>query len=157
MKRQEMNRLDDESLIWACMEPIMTQTAGKEPAEQAKLLSSLNDAQRAMFLFQIFYGHADSGLAILYDRMDALMDKADLWTGVEIGLLYFNDEPMLEVLKEMEKGWYQYRNEPNASGTIEELSEAYRKLVPETQKKIADYIRKHPSEFLKMEGWSRRV
>ncbi len=66
MKRQEFNMLDDEKLIWICVEPIIRKVRGKDPGVKSQVIMQLNNGQRALFLFQVLYGHTNNGIPLIF-------------------------------------------------------------------------------------------
>ena len=59
---QESSKLDDEALIWVCVEPIVQKVRGKDPVIKSQVVMQLNTGQRALFLFQVLHGHANNGI-----------------------------------------------------------------------------------------------
>ncbi|OPX87128.1 MAG: hypothetical protein A4E54_01791 [Pelotomaculum sp. PtaB.Bin117] len=63
MKRQELDMLDDEKTLWICVGPIIRKVRGKDLGKKSQAIMQLNNGQRALFLFQVLYGHANNGIA----------------------------------------------------------------------------------------------
>ena len=148
MKQEEFDLLDDESMIWFCVEPILKKTGKKDAAARTSALSELNDAQRSLFLFQLLYGYAGHGLKELYSQIEYLAEIADIWSGIKTGMQYFGDLDMLAVVSAMEKGFYEARNDPGNFVFLEALDRLYKETVPASVSLIAAYIRNNPEEFL---------
>ena len=157
MKRPDFELLNDEEVIWACVEPIMLRTGGKDPEKTAAELERMNDGQRALFLFQILYGHATQGILPLYAQVDHLMEKADVWSGIKAGMQYFGDLEMLNLVEAMEAGWYLIRNKPEELLFVEELEREYNETIPISVKLIASYVRSNASDFIEFEEWAEQV
>ncbi len=142
MNREEFNTLDDQQLIWACVEPAILKARGKDPETKSRVIKQLNDGQRALFLFQVLYGHMHSGTAQFFGYLSYLTDQLDIWAAIKSSMKYFGDMEMADFIEKMERA-YTAKNIP-----LDELDAAYQKLIPETVRRIGACIRRNPHEFI---------
>lgn len=102
--------------------------------------------------------------------MAFLFSQIDPWTELKTGLGYFKDDEMVNLLKEMEevyrvlKGRKQLDDsemvrlanadlddDPELYSKLNRLDSILQKIVPETIRRIGDYIRSNPNEFVELE------
>lgn len=151
MKKHELMMLDDERLIWVCVEPVISKARGKSGSEKLKVYRQLSDGQRALFMFQVLHGHMEHGTNGFYDYIAYLVDQMDVWSALKSGMRYFGSDGMLDLIGKMEEG-YARRAEGRLDEAItEEMDEIYRKLIPVLLRGIAERIRSQPDDFLRLE------
>lgn len=151
MKQQEVDMLDDEKLIWICVEPIVRRVRGKDPGIKSRVVMELSNGQRALFLFQVLYGHANHGVSPFFHQISYLMDTLDIWSALKSGIRYFDDAEMLGLIEKMEGTYYAVMDQNENTILIDELDRLYKKKVPETLKRIGLYIRSNLTEFMQVE------
>jgi hypothetical protein len=71
--------LDDERVIWNCVEPAISKVRGKSVAEKLQVFRQLSDGQRVLFMFQVLHGHMEHGINGFYDHISYLADQMDIW------------------------------------------------------------------------------
>lgn len=151
MKRQEFYLFDDKELIWACVEPIIQIVRGKDLEVKSQTYIRLNDGQRALYMFQVLYGHTENGIGQFYQHIAYLMGKLDIWSALKSGMKYFGDHAMLGVIIRMEEAYFIMMKQQEGLVSIEELDALYKETVPATLELISKYIRSNPSEFILIE------
>jgi hypothetical protein len=151
MKRCVLTELEDERLIWAYAEPDINKVRGKSGPEKLQVFRELSDGQRALFMFQVLYGHMEHGTNGFYDQISYLADQMDIWAALRSGMRYFEADEMYDLIGKMEKGYTCRAEGRSDKETMEELDEIYRKLIPALVRSIAERIRSHPDNFLLLE------
>ena len=148
MKQQELDMLDDEKLIWICVEPIVLRVRGKEPGVKSNIIKQLNDGQRALFLFQVLYGHANFGILQFFNQVSYLIETLDLWSALKSAVKYFDDAEMLVVICKMEQVYYEKMKQNKDILSLDDLDILYKERIPVTVALISSYIRNNPEIFL---------
>ncbi len=147
MNQHELSSLEDDKLIWMFVEPIILKTRGKDPSVKAQVYLPLKDGQRALFLFQVMYGHAGNGIIHFFSHISYLTDRLDLWAALKSAMKYFNDTDMLGLVEKMEIVYRAQTSQDQKLPTLEELDLLYREFIPQTLKRISACIRNNPEEF----------
>lgn len=147
MKQQDFNMLDDEKLIWICVEPIVLKVRGKDPGIKSQVIMQLNNGQRALFLFQVLYGHANNGILQFFTQVSYLADRLDIWAALKSGMKYFSDTEMLGLIEKMETAYYEVTKQSENTILLDELERLYKERIPLTLKRIGSFIRNNPAEF----------
>ena len=143
--------LDDERLIWACVEPMIIKTRGRSGPEKLMAYGEMSDGQRALFIFQVLYGHMKHGINGFYDHISYLTSQMDIWSALKSGMRYFGLDEMADLIGKMEEVYVcraEGRVDPVAA---EDLDAIYRKLLPALVMSISERIRNHPEDFLRLE------
>jgi hypothetical protein len=148
MNLQELSALSDEELIARCTLPVIREVRGKDPGTKARALARLNGGQRALFLFQVLYGHADLGIGPFFRQIAYVAEALDVWSALKSSFKYFGDADMLQLVERMEVA--------AASGAdaaaFSELDALYARQIPETIARIGSRIRNNPAEFFELEN-----
>lgn len=156
--------MNDEQLGWACAEPTLVSVRGKDMRAKSDALTGLTDGQRALCMFRVLYDHAKHSAMEYYGWIAYLLDKSDYWRGVMSGLEFFEDEPMIALLKESEE-YLATRNrrlgKSWADLTVGDLAEdaelertvgtwyrQFHEIADESLSAIARYIRANPDCFV---------
>ena len=147
MEQNELSSLEDEKLVWRFVEPIIHQTRGKTPSIKSQVYMSLNDGQRALFMFQVMYGHAGNGISQFFSHISYLTDRLNLWLALKSAMKYFNDTDMVGFVEKMEIAYFDQSSQAKNIPTLDELDQLYRELIPQTLKRIGTCIRNNPKEF----------
>jgi hypothetical protein len=162
---QDFMELDDTSLIWACIEPTIRLIRGKSFAVKSEVSAQLNESQRALLMFQVFYGHSVNGTLELLSHLSYLLSQKGVWTVLKNGMRYFGVNDMVHLLDEVEDvygtlveksgkadpGWFDLNNGdigPEIQMIIVELDKRIKEMMPEAVKSVGAYIRSHPDEFV---------
>ena len=148
MKQQELDMLDDEKLIWICVEPTVQKVRGKEPGIKSKVIKKLNDGQRALFLFQVLYGHADQGISRFFLQISYLVETTDIWSALKSAMKYFDDTEMLGLIQKMEQAHHEVIRQNTNTISLDELDKQYKERIPATLKLIGSHIRNNPQVFM---------
>jgi hypothetical protein len=151
MNRSEFNMLDDENLIWLCVEPIIQQVQGKNLRIKSRIYAQLNDAQRALLLFQVLYGHAKQGMLLFFQQISYLANALDLWPALQSTMKFFNDPVMLDLVGKMENACHASQGKPENINGLDELDQLYRDNIATTVKLVSSYIRNNAAEFSQLE------
>ncbi len=152
MTQQEFESLDDAALIWRCVEPSIREVRGKDPNTKSQAMQRLNGSQRALFLFQVLYGHAGNGAAAFFAQIAYLAETLDFFSALKSAMKFFNDEEMLRIVEQFERAYSALRqSQPVSPQELAELDQMYSERIPDTLHRTAAYIRTHPAEFLSLE------
>lgn len=161
MKRADFYSFNDNDLGWACIEPVIQKIRGRDLNIKSQVYAQLTRGQKALLMFFVLYGHSNKGIIQFYNEMGYLIKNVDIWSELKSASAYFDDESLLKILKEMEKMYYilqkqQMENygieinnlDPELQKDINLLNERFHKVIKLSFKKIGDYIRKNPDEFV---------
>ncbi len=96
---------------------------------------------RALFLFQVLYGHEDGGISGFFRQISYLTGTLDVWPALKSAFRYFGDREMLSLVEKMETA---YSNEMTSEAVIAELDRLYAARISETARRIASRIRENP-------------
>lgn len=152
MTKQEFDTLDDAALIWRCVEPTILEVRGKDPKTKSRAMLQLNSSQRALFLFQVLFGHAGNGAAAFFTQIAYLAETLDFFSALKSAMTFFGDEEMLHIVGQFECAYCAVRqSQPVSAQELTELDQMYSARIPVTLHRIAIYIRNHPTEFLSIE------
>lgn len=156
MKRTAFDSLNHFALGWACIEPTIQQIRGKNLTIKSQVYEQLTSGQRALLMFWIIYGHTRNGVAQFYDEVGLLLSQIDIWSELKKGLDHFKDSEMISLIGEMENLYRaldgnKYSDDSEFHATLNRLDSALQKIIPSTFKKISDYIRNNPSEFVQLD------
>lgn len=154
MKREEFTGQDDASLIWACIEPTIRQIRGKSLAVKAEASARLNDAQQALLMFQVLYGHTSSGADEFFAGQSYMLAKEGVWKQFKGSAEFFRDEPLLRLLCEMEVYYFRGNNAPvspdneDRPAGIVRLDAALSEVLPVSVRRVGAYILENPGMFV---------
>lgn len=146
MKQREFNMLDDEKLIWICVEPIVRKVRGKDPTIKSQVIMQLNNGHCSCFKY--YMGHANHGISQFFHQIAYLLD---IWSALKSGMKYFEDTEMLDLIGKMENAYYTAIDQNENTILLDELDRLYKEKVPATLKRIGLYIRSNPTEFIQFE------
>lgn len=148
MKRQELMELEDEKLIWACVEPVIQKVRGRSGLEKLQVFRKLGDGQRALFMFQVLHGHMEHGINGFYDQVSYLAEQMNIWSALKSGMRYLGFDAMIDLIGKMEDDYARKADGRADNAAAEELDDIYRNLIPSAIRGVADRIRSHPEDFL---------
>lgn len=105
MQVNTITGFDDVSNVsWKCIKPVIMRVRGKNAGIKAEAYSKLNEGQKAVFSFHVYYNHA---------KMD--VDSLAYWTRLYLGnkffgeikkgAQYFSDPEFLDVLIRVEEAF----------------------------------------------------
>lgn len=167
MRRQEFDSLEDTALGRTCFEPIIPKIRGKDNTVKAKVYKKLTTGQQALFMFHAYYNHASNSLAEFYWWSTYYLAQPKAWSEIKAGLRYFRADAMLRLLEKME-GTLKARNRPNSFeefdvsykdldndselfASVSSLNTIFHEISPAILKRIGEYIRNSPNEFIQFE------
>ncbi len=150
MNLNEFSQLNDEQLIWACTQPLIWQVRGKDPLTKAQYMKTLSEAQRALFLFQVMYGHAHHGMALFFEQIAYIAESMDFWAALKASMRYFEDDEMLALIGKMESAYGALKQGNVVSP--DELDEQYNQRITATLNIIGKSIRNNPTEYIEIEN-----
>lgn len=161
--------MNDVSLIWACIGPTMQQVRGRNFVVKSEIYATLTPGQRALFMFQVLYGHTLYGVEEFYSHFSYLLSNKSFWSQLKKGMQYFEDYAMLQILEQMDivfqsleiekskESVEQYNiliadidKNTELSTSISLLNKSLNDTLPLTVKLVATYIRDNADEFVKL-------
>jgi hypothetical protein len=167
LTRNDLNLLDDSSLIWTCIEPEIQKSRGKDFKIKSAVYSQLTAGQRALFMAQVLFGHTSEGVSEFYSHLDYLLVNSEVWIQLKSGVRYFGANEMTQLLEEMEILYHKLKrrfahgdenlrsdfiknleDKPELSDQINSIDEQLQEIIPGTRRLIGAYIRNNPGEFL---------
>jgi len=160
MNRSMFDALDDASLIWACVEPIIARMRGREHAVKESLYARLSASQRALMMFQVLRGHSSSGLEEFFRLVPYLPSHECIWQELQKAVKTFGDDAFAQLLREIE---IEYQGNQGSNGDdILTKSSAYiqaageydllfRKAIAGADAIIAARIRSDWTEFVALQ------
>ena len=161
MKTVVFYSLNDFEIGWACIEPTIQKVRGKDLTIKSQVYNLLTSGQQSLFMFWVLYGHSRKGIVQFYNEMNYLIKNGNIWSELEIGMRYFDDEDMLKVLKEMENMYHiLQRNQLESSGieiidldselqkAVDQLNQNFQEVIHSSFEKIGKFIRKNQDEFV---------
>lgn len=140
-----MQSLTDTELIWHCIEPIIKQTRAKDIRTKMDVYKNLPESKRALFMFQVLYGHAYNGTKELFAQISYLADAMDIWSAFKSAFNYFGDEKMSCIINNIQDAYYKSKQDTYFS--FGELDILYKQQIDNSVKLIAGYIRNNLSLF----------
>jgi hypothetical protein len=143
MKRQQLNTLDDERLIWACIEPTVREIRGKSLAVKMTASGGLTQGQRALLMLQVMLGHSREGIENFFCQLEYMLSNRGVWKAFRNSALLFRDGRLQQLYGRMESCYFEKTED--LAGLDAELSE----ILPGSVKKAAAYIRGFPDEFIR--------
>jgi hypothetical protein len=147
MDFKELDVMSDEALIVLCVAPVIRATRGRDPETKARVFQNLRAGQRALFLFQVLYGHAGQGIGPFFEHISYLTEALDVWSALKSAFRYFGDAEMLALVEEMEAAFSRKGDLP-----LKELDARYAAQISVTIHRIATRIRNHPADFFDLES-----
>lgn len=151
MTQAELAALDDEKLIWLCVEPLIRNARAKAPEVKLAVFRQLNGGQKALFSFQTLYGHANQGISRFFLQISYMTDTLDIWSALKSSMKYFGDSEMLTLIDKMEQLYYSDLKLNENIVLLNELDILYRDRITETVKLIGSYIRNNSDVFIQHE------
>lgn len=146
MESEEFKSLPDTDLIRHCVEPIINQTRAKDIRTKMNVYKNLPDAKRALFMFQVLYGHANNGMKEFFAQISYLANAMDIWPAFKSAFNYFGDEKMSCIIDNIQDAYYKSKQDTDFS--FDELDILYKEQIDKSVKLLADYIRNNLSLFM---------
>ena len=153
----EFETLGDAELIWYCIEPVIRDIRGKNISVKLNAYEGLTEGQRTLLMFQILYGHSSNGVREFFYG-SYYLDKQGFWPQLKQAIASIGDTALLPLLDEIEQAYAIVKHNQDkleqTNGEIESriayIDERLAKILPETVKMTAAYIRRYPNEFLEI-------
>ncbi|MED4726899.1 hypothetical protein P9597_01880 [Aneurinibacillus migulanus] len=168
MRRQEFDLLENTKLGEACFEPIIRVYKMEQNLKNDKTVfyKRLTKGQQALFMFHVYYNHANKSLSELYWWSAYFLAQPEIWSEIKVGLRYFKDDAMLLLLEEIEAVLKRH-NHPSSLEeftvsrddldrnqelieSINTLNAMFHKIAPLTLKRIGTHIRSNSDEFVQI-------
>ncbi len=161
VKRKDFETLNDVSLIWTCIEPAILQARGKSFTIKSEVFANLTAGQRALFMFQVLYGHISKGVEEFYSHLSYLLSNKGVWLQLIEGMKYFRDYDMVKILEKMDLVFKEIAQQHNAlivsidkntelSASMSLINRSLSDTLPSTIKLVATYIRDNTDEFVEV-------
>jgi hypothetical protein len=122
-----MNNADEikaraSDLSWRCIEPIILKVRGKSPEIKLEEFRKLNEGQKAIFSFHVYYDHAknDPDSFVYWSR---LYLANGFFSAIQKGAHYFSHAEYSHILLEIETTFTA-----NREGKIGPLYERFRRI-----------------------------
>lgn len=166
MFRKDFELLDDMSLLTACFDPLLDafKQGRLRGEEDAAFYADLNEGQRLLFIFRVYYDHVIHSTEELYWWSAYFMAQPLKWSAVKSSFRTLGGAEAEELLnaveKELDQRDYVLRLESfhvlrsdleKDQGLKQSFASIYDRLQPVTSKVIhgaAEYIRRHPEQFI---------
>lgn len=145
MELKEIKSLPDTELIWHCIEPIINQPRAKDIRTKMDVYKNLSESKRALFMFQVLYGHASNGMKEFFAQISYLAEVMDIWSAFKSAFNYLGDEKMSCIIDNIQDAYYKSKQDINFS--FHELDILYKDQIDKSIKLAADYIRNNLSLF----------
>ena len=151
MNRHELVKLEDEKLIWACADPVIQKVRGRSGLEKLQVFRKLGDGQRAVFMFQVMYGHMEHGVNGFYHQVSYLAEQMNIWPALIMAMRYFGFDEMIDLIGKMEDDYAGKADGRADKAITQKLDDVYRNLIPAAVKAVAERIRSNPADFILLE------
>lgn len=159
--------LERDNLSWLCIEPMLLSVRGKNVNAKSDLYDQLNEGQKALYLFYAFHNHANT-ISEFYWFATYFISELKAWNGIKDGILFFGDQEMLTVLKQIE-GIIEDKNKRadgtwreasptdlekdiDFSDTVKTIFNKYQLVVRKTIQEMNSYIRTNKEDFLAIQA-----
>lgn len=93
--------IDISKLSWECISPVIMKVRGKNPDVKTDAYSRLNDGQKAIFSFHVYFDHArkDPDSFVYWNRLYLQMN---FFGEIKKGVSYFSNPDLAGLLTEIE-------------------------------------------------------
>lgn len=168
MKRQVFDSLDHVTLVEVCIEPVLQRIRGKNPTVKKQVCMELTAGQGALLMFRVIHDHAIHSVEEFYLWFSDLLAHSDYWPEIKSGMRHLRADNMLRFLAETEDFFEARNRQEDASWrdvrprdleedaelltAVGRLHAMLQEIAPATLKRIGDYIRYNPGEFVRIEG-----
>lgn len=167
LNRREYEALSDAALIRACLDATIREIRGRDFKIKSQVYQRLESGQRALLMFQMLYGHSESGVTGFF-CLSYILSQASVWQELRHGAGYFGDYTLLNLIGEMEQVYAQLKDGHKDAGpeqleeieaigdstlqaAISNLNTRLSQILPISVKLVGTYIRRHPYEFVNIE------
>lgn len=161
ISRNAFETMDDDSLIWACVEPIIMRVRGRDHSVKEGTYAQLSAAQRALMMFQVLRGHSSSGLDEFFRLVPHLPSREGIWQELQKAMLYFGDDAFAQLLREIEADYRAMlstgADAGDPKGSLEFLQAVRRhdrpfhEAIAKAEGLIAARIRSDPAEYVELQ------
>jgi hypothetical protein len=151
MSRDHFTTCDDYLLGWQCIEPIVLDVRGKDNEYKLRVYSQLNEGQKALFSFYVYFNHAKNSLEEFIWWTNHFYSQSDVWAELKKGLRYLNlnrFEIFIEKFEETALERSKYDLPYDDPDTICNLFFIFGDHITPTLQQISQYIKTNPEEFV---------
>lgn len=150
MSKDTFTTCDDYFLGWRCIEPFVLDVRGKDDDYKARVYSQLNDGQKALFSFYIFFNHAKNSLEEFIYWSNYFYLQPETWAEIKKGSRYLNLHRFEFFIDQFEQATEEMTKN-NSHRDIDQfctLFFIFGDHVTPTIQQISHYIKEHPDEFI---------
>jgi hypothetical protein len=151
MSKDHFTTCDNFYLGWECIEPVVMEIRGKAPDYKERVYSQLNEGQKALFSFYIYFNHAKNSLEEFIWWSNHYYSQPEIWAELKKGIRYLNltnFEIFVEKFEEMREEMVEVRSSSIDIDTYCTLFFIFGDHVTSTLEQISHYIKTHPDEFI---------
>jgi hypothetical protein len=162
LKRENFFDMDDRQLLWTCIEPVIVRVRGKSYAFKNEFSRQLTEGQRALLMFEVLFGHTSAGVVSFYENFSYLLVHPGFWAELKKGIAFFQDEPLLGIVTELERLYnFYYAGDSTLSESADKdfimrdagrLDTRFKETFPGSIERIARHIRENPSDYVDFAG-----
>ena len=178
LSQRELVEFLDADLIERCVAPVSTGMRRTGSADAQRLyLRQLTPAQAALLVFWMLYAFAKDGLTSFCRAYSHRLGDEDFWTFLQFGLRHFGDDNMLALMKRLRSEVdllvgplvTSSPDDQNAFdparvlrvstqleqfdvGTVRDLDDEFRQLMPSSLQRVGRMIRDNPAEYAVIEA-----
>jgi hypothetical protein len=99
--RNEVGVVSDVEISWDCIKPILLNARGKSMKIKNEEFKKLNQGQKSIFSFHVYYDHAKNDVAS-FIYWSQLYLSNDFFAEIEKSASYFGDSDYSKILAEIE-------------------------------------------------------
>jgi hypothetical protein len=114
------NNIEDQFISWDCIAPIIMKVRGKSISVKAEEYQKLNDGQKAIFSFHVYYDHAKDDVESL-THWSWYYFQVHFFEQIKKGAEYFGNGEYIALLDKIERTL--------SSGTTNEIGKLYSDFV----------------------------
>jgi hypothetical protein len=102
ISKQFYESLDEKELSYECIKPAIFQIRGEDQLAKTTVYSQLNESQKAVFSFHVYYQHAgNSAYEFLFSTKDYI--ESGFLEEIKKGVQYFENNELLSFLRLIEE------------------------------------------------------
>lgn len=162
ISRAELNTLEDDALIEACVGPTVRRIMGRSLTDKMRLTGGLTSGQRALLMFRMVQGHCGGGTLALFRQLSYLLIHKGVWMGIKKGFGHFGNRALGQLAHRLEAAYlviaadglaltdWERDTSPAVSTMLEPLDRDLREQMPAYMKTVASSIRRRPDEYVRV-------
>ncbi|MBS4196310.1 hypothetical protein [Lederbergia citri] len=167
MTKKMFSSIDNIELGKACFAPIIPMIRGKSIEIKKQIYNQLSPEQKDLFMFSVYYNHAEKSLYEFYWWSAYYYAQPDAWIELKRALIHFKAKSMLCILNELEDFFREKNysrnleninlsqkdidNQVDLQNFIQSMFTKFKEISPITLNKIGDCIRENPYQFVYLE------